>query len=222
MFAGPRPRRGVVRAHHLGAPGLEAAPLEDELDLLLVGQRNPVDHRPLVERAGERALHAGAVVAPDVDHERVLELAHLLDRVDHAADVPVGVLASSPRTPPSGARRGACWFSSSESHAGIALGPRRQLRVGRDHAELLLAREGLLAQLVPALVELALVPVGPLAPHLMRARGCSRSRSTRTTASRSRGRGRRAATRSSCRPSRPGSRRLPSLPSGTPMTCCSR
>ena len=70
----------------------------------------------------ERALHAGAVVAPDVDHERVLELAHLLDRVEHAADVPVGVLASSPRRPPSGARSRRRWFSSSESQAGIASG----------------------------------------------------------------------------------------------------
>jgi hypothetical protein len=37
------------------------------------------------------------------------------------------------------------------------LGPGGQLGFGRDHAELLLAREGLLTQRVPALVELALV-----------------------------------------------------------------
>src|SRR4029078_10302962 len=37
-----------------------------------------------------------------------------------------------------------------------------ELGVGRDHAELLLAREGLLAQLVPALVELPLVLRRPL------------------------------------------------------------
>src|SRR5438270_5530690 len=36
-IAGPGPGRGVVRAHHVGAPGLEAAPLERELELLLVG-----------------------------------------------------------------------------------------------------------------------------------------------------------------------------------------
>ena len=93
--AGPGPCRRVVRPHHVAAPGLEAAPLERELELLLVGQRDPVQRRQLVERAGQRALHAGAVVAPDVDHEGVVELAHLLDRVDHAADVPVGVLAEA-------------------------------------------------------------------------------------------------------------------------------
>ena len=50
---------------------------------------------------------------------------------------------------------------------GDLVGPGGQLGIGRDDAELLLAREGLLAQRVPALVELALVLVGPL----RRARG---------------------------------------------------
>jgi hypothetical protein len=46
--------------------------------------------------------------------------------------------------------------------------PRRQLRVGRDDAELLLPREHLLAQRVPALVETALVLVGPLERNMVR------------------------------------------------------
>ena len=45
---------------------------------------------------------------------------------------------------------------------------RRQLGVGRDHAELLLAREGPLAQRVPAVVELARVLVGPLLGDVVR------------------------------------------------------
>ncbi len=49
--------------------------------------------------------------------------------------------------------------------AGAALG---QVAVGRDDAELLLPGERLLAQLVPALVELALVLVGPLLRHVVR------------------------------------------------------
>ena len=48
------------------------------------------------------------------------------------------------------------------------LRPRGQLRVLRDHAELLLARERLLAQRVPALVELALVLGRPLGGHVVR------------------------------------------------------
>ena len=48
------------------------------------------------------------------------------------------------------------------------LGPLGQLRVGRDDAELLLPLERLLADLVPALVELALVLVDPLLRHVVR------------------------------------------------------
>ena len=58
-------------------------------------EHDAVEERRLVERAGERALHAGAVVAPDVDDQRVVELAHLLDRVEQPADVPVGVLGEA-------------------------------------------------------------------------------------------------------------------------------
>src|SRR5262245_29110304 len=52
--------------------------------------------------------------------------------------------------------------------------PRWDLRVARgepavlrDHTQLLLSSKGLLAQLVPALVELALVLVGPLLGYMM-------------------------------------------------------
>ena len=90
--ARPRPGGRVVRGDEVAAPGLEAAVLEQEAHLLLGGERDPVQRRHLVEGAREGALHAGAVVAPDPDHEGVVELAHLLDRVEDAADVPVGVL----------------------------------------------------------------------------------------------------------------------------------
>src|SRR5437588_563172 len=46
-----------------------------------------------------------------------------------------------------------------------------QLTLRRDHAQRLLAGEGLLAQLVPALIELALVLVGPLPGHMVRGVG---------------------------------------------------
>ena len=48
------------------------------------------------------------------------------------------------------------------------LGPVGQLGLGRDHAELLLPCEGLLAQRVPARVEAALVLVRPLERHVVR------------------------------------------------------
>ena len=75
----PRPRPGgrVVRRVRVGAPRVEPAVVLDQRELLLGGECDPVLHRQLVERAGDRALQARAVVAEDVDHERVLELPHL-------------------------------------------------------------------------------------------------------------------------------------------------
>ena len=51
---------------------------------------------------------------------------------------------------------------------GQVLRPLAQLRVGRDDAQLLLPLERLLPDLVPALVELALVLVGPFLRHVVR------------------------------------------------------
>ena len=59
----------------------------------------------LVERSLERAFGAGAVVAADVDDQRVVEFAHVLDRLDDAADlmVRVGGIAGE-SSPPRGRR----------------------------------------------------------------------------------------------------------------------
>ena len=57
---------------------------------------------------------------------------------------------------------------------GVPLG---QLGIRRDDAQRLLACEGLFAQLVPALAELALVLVGPLLGHMVRRVGGARRRS---------------------------------------------
>ena len=165
--AGPRPPGRVMRGELLVAPGLEAAVLEEEPHLLLGRQRDPVQRRHLVERARERALHARAVVAPDPDHDRVLELAHLVDRVDDPADVPVGVL---------GVARVDLHLTGVEALVRLVervprrerVVARRQLRIGRDDAERLLPRERLLAHHVPPLVELAAVLVRPLARHVVR------------------------------------------------------
>ena len=163
----PRPRRRVVRVHDRGAPLVEAAVAFGELELHLVGQRDAVLHRELVERAGDRALHAGAVVAPDPEDERVVELAQLLDGVDHPADVVVGVL----RVP--GVDLHLAGIERLEVvREAVPRGKRRvtrgELGVGRDHPEFLLAGEGLLPELVPALVELPLVLVGPLLRDVVR------------------------------------------------------
>ena len=165
--ARPRPGGRVVRRHHLVAPRLDAAVALGELQLHLVGQRDAVLHRQLVEGAGDRALHAGAVVAPDPEHERVVELAELVDRVEHAADVVVGVLGVA-GVDLHLARVVRLELVRDVVPGGERVVARRQLRVGGDHAERLLPGERLLAQLVPALVELALVLRRPLLGHVMR------------------------------------------------------
>ena len=156
-----------MRRGGIGAPGAQAAVVLDQRELLGGGERDAVLHRELVERAGEGAFHAGAVVAPDVDDQGVVEFAHLLDRVEQAPDVPVGVLLEAgvdlhlpgvellllrgQRVP--GRERGR---------------PRGELGVARDHAEPLLPGEGLLTVGVPAVVEPAPVLIAPLGWHLVR------------------------------------------------------
>src|SRR5262249_31605751 len=50
-----------------------------------------VERSNLVWRAGKGALRAVAVVTSDVDDQRLVELAHPIDLVDHASDLVVGV-----------------------------------------------------------------------------------------------------------------------------------
>ena len=159
--AGPGPGGRDVRRRVVVAPGIDAAVLVDQLELLLGLDVDAVQERHLVERARRRPLEAGAVVAPDVEDQRVVEVAHLLDGVEEAADVPVGVVHEAGvdlHLPRVELLRGVV-----ERVPGVEeIGPLGQHCVLRDHAELLLALEDLLADLVPALVELALVLVGPL------------------------------------------------------------
>lgn len=66
--------------------GLVAAPDVIPLHLLGGRQLDAVERQDLTGRANHRSLGAGPVVPPGVDDERVIELAHLVDRVDHPAD----------------------------------------------------------------------------------------------------------------------------------------
>ena len=134
---------------------------------------HPVEVGHLVEHAVHAAFGARAVVADDVEDQRVVELAHVADGVDEPADLGVRVLAEA------------------REHLHLAgeelllvrgqLVPvldrfrlRRELRPRRHHAQLDLAREGLFPQLVPPLVELPLVLGDPLLRHLVRRVGRAR------------------------------------------------
>ena len=57
----------------------------------MTGTANAIEGGELVRRAVEHAFGARAVVAADVDDQRVVELAHVFDRLDDAADLVVGV-----------------------------------------------------------------------------------------------------------------------------------
>jgi hypothetical protein len=129
----------------------------------LIGDRDIQDavvRSVLVGRADHRALGTGAVVAADVDDQRVVEFAHIVDRLDYAADFVVGIgriagehfrlpgkelpLVGSERIP---------FFQ--------VVGPGGELRIRGNDPQLLLVGEDLLAHGVPAHVELALELVNP-------------------------------------------------------------
>ena len=94
------------------------------------------------------------------------ELAQLVDGVDHAADVVVGVLGVAGVHLHLAGVEG-LQLVRDVVPGGERLVPGRQLGIGGDHAERLLPREGLLPQPVPPLVELALVLVGPGLRHVV-------------------------------------------------------
>ena len=150
-----------MRGGVIATQSLDAAILLDQHHLLVGVEPDPVEERHLVERAGDRALHAGAVVAPHVEDQRVLQIAHLIDRVQQPPNVPVGVLRVAgehlhlPRVE--------LLLGVRERVPGREqIRPFGQLGVFGDDAKFLLALERLLAQLVPTLVELAPVLVRPL------------------------------------------------------------
>ena len=129
--------------------------------------RDHVEHGHFVVGALDHALAARAVVAADVDDQRVVHLAHLLERLKDPAGVVIGL----------GKIAGVDLH-----HVGIELLllgieriPRRnppasvgEPRVRRHDAEFLLSRQGFLAHLVPALVELTLVFRNPFLFRLVR------------------------------------------------------
>ena len=70
---------------------VRAPDVVEVLELVLDRHLTPLNIATSLGVPIQRALGAGAVVAVDVDDQRVVELAHVLDRLDHAADLVVGV-----------------------------------------------------------------------------------------------------------------------------------
>ena len=144
---GPGPAGRHVVVGKFGAPGFV------ELHLHVHGRLHAVEERDLAERAFRPAFGTGAVVAVLVDDERVVELAEILEVLDHAADLVVVVgdiggedlhLADVELL-----RLGAQLVPRRQDVSG----PGRQFLILGNHAELLLVLEDPLAQLLVAIVE---------------------------------------------------------------------
>ena len=121
----------------------------------------------LVERAVDLALGRRPVVADDVVDEGVVEDLEVRQRVDQPADLEVGVL-EEPGVHLHLAREHRLEVVGHVVPGRDLVVPRGELGVGRDHAQGLLAREDLLPQPVPALVEPALVAVAERRRDVMR------------------------------------------------------
>ena len=159
----PRPACRKVREGLVRSP--ELVPEE----LILDRHGNAIEEGELVRRPVEHALGARAVVAADVDDQRVVELAHVLDGLDHPADLVVGVREV-----------GAVDVGLLDEELLLVpteriplrqfLRPRRQLRIGGDDAQPFLVGEDGLAQFVPAAVEQMHVAdlLDPLRRRMMR------------------------------------------------------
>src|SRR5262245_10591097 len=89
---GPSPPGRVVRLDARTAPHVQSPIPLDCLELLVRRERNPVQHNEFVEGARLTPLHARAVVAKDVDDERVVPATHAVDGSEDAANLVVGVL----------------------------------------------------------------------------------------------------------------------------------
>ena len=156
--AGRKVREGLVRSPEL-------VPEE----LILHRHGDAIEGGEFVRCPVEHALGARAVVAADVDDQRVVELAHVLDRLNDAADLVVGVREVS------------------AVHVGLfdeellllptqriplrqVLRPRRQLGIGGNDAEPLLVGEDRVADFVPTFIEQMLVAdfLDPLRRRMMR------------------------------------------------------
>src|SRR4029079_17610756 len=89
------PREGRVERpcpwHRYVRVGLVRAPGVVELHLVSNRDLDAVERSDLVRRANQRALGAVAIVARDVDDQRVVKLADSIDFIDHPTDLVVGV-----------------------------------------------------------------------------------------------------------------------------------
>ena len=129
--------------------------------------RHAVQRRHLIEAAVERAFGRRTVVADDEVDERVVEDLEIFERVDQPADMVVGLFqeAGVDLHLPREHRLQFGWHVIPGGNFLVACG---QHGILRNDTELLLPRNGFLAQLVPAAIELTLVLVRPFLGDMVR------------------------------------------------------
>src|SRR5262249_10414246 len=155
-----------MRSHVWTAPLIQAAVSFDRLQLLVSRERNSVQSRQFVKCPALRPFHARPVITIDINDQRIVAEAHVLNRLHDASDSVVcvflitGIHLHLMRIQFLYVRRYAVpgwerWIAG------------RKFGGGWNHTELLLPRKRLLAQLVPALIKLALVFVAPFLRNLV-------------------------------------------------------
>src|SRR4030095_10095657 len=128
--------------------------------------------RHLIEHTIHLALGARAVVANNVDEQRVVCLPYFFHGTVESANLIIGMLAE------------ACVGLHLTSEQLLLIGRERrpvfyvfglwrELGISRNNAEFLLTFERFLSHFVPALIELALILLTPFGWHVMRSVGCA-------------------------------------------------
>ena len=158
----PGPRDRHVRVGRRRAPCIVEFELLADRDI-----QDAVVGGVLVGCTEQRAFGTRAVVAVDIDDQRVVEFAQILDFLDHAADLVVGIGrigGEHLRLP------GEEFFLVRRERVPFRqrVRPGRKLRIRGNDPQPLLVGEDLLAHGIPAHVELALELVDPLLRRLMR------------------------------------------------------
>src|SRR5436190_10195546 len=155
-----------MRSHVRTAPFVESAVSFDCFQLLVARKRNAVQGRHFIKRPSLRAFHARAVVPKDIKNERIIGETHILNRLHNASHGMVGVFLVT------GidfhlTRIHFFYFRRYAVPGWEHRITRSKLGSRRNNAELLLPCERLLAQLVPTLIEFALVFIAPFLRHLV-------------------------------------------------------
>src|SRR6478672_8876613 len=145
-----------MRRHVWASPFSKASVSLYRLQLLIGCERDAVERGHFVERSRLGSFHARTVIAEDVKDQCVVSEAHVPDRFHHSADSVVRVLLI-PCIHFHLVRIQFLHVGGNAVPCGERWIARREFRVLWNHAELLLTRERLFTQSVPALIELALV-----------------------------------------------------------------